>query len=238
MTEANTGTVSQWQLDVSTDGTTWTKVNGLISGTFPGITGSAKDSSTFDNNGWSSSTVTSNSWSLDTEIEGQSDQDKNIDPAMQLILGTVGKLGGDAMLYCRWGRRDGWVPFQGYTGRASVTVAPGNSAWDDIYTTKVTFAGSGEATLLTSNPWATPSAPTISAVTPASQGTGQIVFITGSGFTGATAVDFGATAATEFAVRSDTEIAATLPTGSAGSVAITVVNGTGTSAAFTYTRAA
>lgn len=60
---------------------------------------------------------------------------------------------------------------------------------------------------------------------------GQFVMIGGSGLTGATAVKFGATAATSFTVQSDSLIAATAPAGSAGAVDVTVTTGGGTSAA-------
>jgi hypothetical protein len=68
---------------------------------------------------------------------------------------------------------------------------------------------------------------------------GTVVAITGANFNGATAVNFGATAATSFTVLSATQIVATAPAGTAGTVDITVTSpyGTsGTSAAdqFTY----
>lgn len=68
---------------------------------------------------------------------------------------------------------------------------------------------------------------------------GTSVTITGSGFTGATAVKFGSTAATGYTVNSDTQITATSPAESAGTVDITVTTADGvspTSAAdqFTY----
>jgi uncharacterized repeat protein (TIGR01451 family) len=64
---------------------------------------------------------------------------------------------------------------------------------------------------------------------PATGGTG--VTITGTGFTGATAVDFGSTAATNLTVTSSTVITATSPPGTAGSsLDITVVGPGGTSA--------
>lgn len=75
--------------------------------------------------------------------------------------------------------------------------------------------------------------PSITNVTPSSGPAtgGTVVTITGTGFTGATAVDFGTTAATNVTVTSSTVITATSPTGTAGStVDITVVGPGGTSA--------
>ena len=76
-------------------------------------------------------------------------------------------------------------------------------------------------------------APTVSSVSPASGPTlgGTSVVITGADFTGATAVTFGGTPATGFAVVSDTSITATTPAHSTGAVNVTVTNpdGSGTS---------
>ena len=77
--------------------------------------------------------------------------------------------------------------------------------------------------------------PNISAVTP-SVGTlasGTSVTITGTGFTGATAVKFGNQDATSFSVTSDTQITATAPSGTDGTVDITVTAPGGTSATST-----
>ena len=58
---------------------------------------------------------------------------------------------------------------------------------------------------------------------------GTSVVVTGTSFTGATAVRFGATNASSFTVNSDTQITAVAPAGS-GTVDVTVVNATGASA--------
>ena len=59
---------------------------------------------------------------------------------------------------------------------------------------------------------------------------GVSVSIDGTGFTGATVVDFGTVAATSFAVDSDTQITATAPAEAAGTVDVRVTGPVGTSA--------
>jgi hypothetical protein len=75
-----------------------------------------------------------------------------------------------------------------------------------------------------------PPAPAVTSISPASgpEAGGTAVTVTGSGFTGATQVAFGALGAT-FSVTSDTEIAATSPAGT-GVVDVLVTNPTGVSA--------
>jgi len=84
-------------------------------------------------------------------------------------------------------------------------------------------------------------APTITGISPTSGSTagGTSVTITGTYFTGVTAVKFGSTNASSFTVNSTNSITATSPAGSAGAVDITVTTAGGTSATsasdqFTY----
>jgi hypothetical protein len=80
-------------------------------------------------------------------------------------------------------------------------------------------------------------APTIALVAPntAAAAGGVPVVISGSGFTGATAVAFGSTSAA-FHVDSDSQLTAQLPAGTAGQVMVTVKGKTGTAtASFLYT---
>ncbi|NEI69225.1 autotransporter domain-containing protein [Rhizobium lusitanum] len=74
-------------------------------------------------------------------------------------------------------------------------------------------------------------APTVTALSPATGPTagGTSVTLTGTGFTGATAVHFGATNAPGFSVNSDSSITVSSPSGSAGTVNVTVTNPGGTS---------
>ncbi|MFT4279352.1 MAG: IPT/TIG domain-containing protein [Rhodopseudomonas sp.] len=75
------------------------------------------------------------------------------------------------------------------------------------------------------------SSPTVSSISPASgpSAGGTSVTITGSNFTGATAVSFGGAAATAFSVTSATTITATTPAHGAGAVDVTVTTPSGSS---------
>ncbi len=75
--------------------------------------------------------------------------------------------------------------------------------------------------------------PTISMFSPTSAGNGAAVTITGTYFSGATAVSFGGTAAASFTINSDTEIDAVVGAGSSGSVEVTTPGGIATLAGFT-----
>lgn len=79
--------------------------------------------------------------------------------------------------------------------------------------------------------------PTIATISPASATPGTTVTITGTGFTGASAVKFGGVDASSFTVVSSTSITAVVGAGSSGSVSITTAGGTVTSAGFTYVAA-
>jgi hypothetical protein len=74
--------------------------------------------------------------------------------------------------------------------------------------------------------------PTVNGVSPGSGPTagGNTVTITGTGFTGATAVSFGTVPATSFTVNSDTSITATVPAGTVGIVDVTATTPGGTTA--------
>lgn len=84
-------------------------------------------------------------------------------------------------------------------------------------------------------PVPTTPAPSVSSFTPTTAGTGATVIITGTNFTGATAVSFGGVAASSFTVVNATTITAIIGAGATGSTSVTTANGTASLAGFTFT---
>ena len=124
------------------------------------------------------------------------------------------------------------VSFNGTTALFTVssdtsisTVVPAGATTGTL---AVTTPG-GTATSATSFSVTSP-APAITSLNPTSGLVGTAVILTGTAFTGATAVKFNGTAAT-FTVNSDTAIRTTVPAGAtSGNVTVTTPAGTGTSA--------
>ncbi|MDB5313637.1 MAG: hypothetical protein JWO38_7839, partial [Gemmataceae bacterium] len=122
----------------------------------------------------------------------------------------------------------------------TATVPAGTAGVVDVSVT----TAAGTTTTSTTDQFTYQTAPTVTAVNPASGplAGGTTVTITGTNFTGATGVKFGTVAATSFTVNSATSITVTVPAGAAGPVDVTVTTSSGTSATsaadqFTYTTA-
>ncbi|MFM2358802.1 MAG: hypothetical protein RLY16_795, partial [Bacteroidota bacterium] len=81
---------------------------------------------------------------------------------------------------------------------------------------------------------ATVTVPTISNFTPTVGTSGTTVVITGTNFTGASAVRFGGTNASSFVINSATQITAVVGSGTTGAVTVTTSCGTATGSTFTY----
>jgi hypothetical protein len=137
------------------------------------------------------------------------------------------------------------VTFNG-TSAASYTVVSASQ----ITATAPSGAGSGPIAVTTPGGTATsttsftvttpPPVPTITGFNPANGPAGTNVTITGSGFTGATAVAFNGTAAATYTVVSDSQLTATAPSGAgSGPITVTTPGGTATSTtSFTVTTPA
>ena len=144
----------------------------------------------------------------------------------------------------------------GFTGATAVSFGPGNPGTglrvvsDSQITVTAPGHVAGVVNVTVTAPGGTSAVvaadrfnytPSVTGLSPASGPAGTTVTVGGSGFTGATAVAFGPTAATGLTVHSDTQLTAQAPAGS-GTVHVTVTSGGVTSATssadqFGYTAA-
>lgn len=123
----------------------------------------------------------------------------------------------------------GGVPASSFTvvNATTITATVANGASGSI--TVTTPVGSGSLGGFTYN-----GPPVITSFNPTSSGSGATITITGTNFTGATAVSFGGVAAASFTVVNSTTITAVVGTGATGSVSVTTPFGTGSLAGYTY----
>jgi hypothetical protein len=135
----------------------------------------------------------------------------------------------------------------GFTGATSVTLAGVSAPFTVNSPSQLTLvvpsgAGTGAIKVVTKNGTTTsagsfvvtsgqqPSAPQVTSFSPSSGPVGTAVTVSGSGFTGATAVTLNG-AATSFTVNSATQITLTVPSGaSSGPIGVTTPGGTTTTA--------
>ncbi len=130
----------------------------------------------------------------------------------------------------------GGTPAASFTvnsGTQITAVAPAGTG--TVLVTIMTTGGTSNGILYTYVP-----APVITTIVPNAGPVtgGNTITITGTGYTGATSVNFGAIPATSFTVVSDTEITASAPAGT-GTVLVTVttIGGTSNGVAYTYVPA-
>jgi hypothetical protein len=138
----------------------------------------------------------------------------------------------------------GGTAASGFTVNSATQITATAPAGTGTVDVRVTTVGGTSATSA-ADQYTYRAAPTVTALSPTSGSTagGTSVVLTGTNFAGATAVTFGATAASGFTVNSATQITATSPAGSAGTVNVRVTTAGGTSATgaanqFTYTSIA
>jgi hypothetical protein len=141
------------------------------------------------------------------------------------ITGT-GFTGGSAVSF-------GSVPAAGFTINAdgSITATAPSQAAATVDITVTTPGGTSSTGSADHFTYSAATGPSVSSISPTSGGTsgGTLVTVYGSGFTGASAVSFGSTAATSFTVWSDIQLTALAPALAAGTYDITVTTPSGTS---------
>lgn len=115
---------------------------------------------------------------------------------------------------------------------STITATVGNGSSGNIFITTP-----GGTTYSVNQIFAFIAPPTITSFTPASGIQGSTITITGTNFTGATAVSFGGIAAASFTVVSPTSITAVVANGASGSVMVTTPSGSAVLSGFSFTVA-
>lgn len=221
----------RFAVDVSVDDTNWVPLKGITDFN-PQENPTLQATDDYDTNGFASFEKTMTGAKVAIKANRKLNAGA-FDPGQELCRATRYQFGDSARIYVRWYDRNG-AP-EAYSARYLVDYQQSKTGAADIEEVTIAFTADGVVSPIT-NPAGAASKPTIVSATPTAAATGTLVTITGAYFTGVTAVDFGATAAVDFTVVSDSTIVAAMPTGSAGTANITVTNGVGVSAAFTYTR--
>lgn len=230
-----TALARRFKVDVSTVAapTTWVSLKG-INDLNPAISPTLVGSDDYDSNGFSSFEKTMQGWVLTAKCLRKTSSGV-FDPGQELVRAAQLQFGDLARANVRWYDRNG-AP-EAYKGRALVEWVPAKTGVADLDEVTITLTGDGVLSPIANPVSGSTSTPVVSNVDPQGAGTGDVVTVSGSNFTGATSVKFGGTTAS-FRVLGDSAIAASLPTGAAGSANVTVTNGTGTSNSYAYTRAA
>lgn len=217
----------------------WTGIAGVNDFDYE-LAATTEDTTDFDTDGYTSKEKTAQGWTNTIKAFRRVSIDGNgkptvFDPGAEIVRAAHDKFQNEARVWTRWYDRNG--ADEAYEGLALVQWKLSKTGVTNVQEVTITLDGDGARTAI-DNPLAVAAVPAIDSATPTGQTAGKAVLIKGDGFTGATAVTFGGTAATSYTVDSDGELTAVLPAGAAGSAPIVVTNATGASAALPYTRGA
>lgn len=214
-----------------------------ISAWAPSYPPTTQDQSTYDDLGADNSAVTARSFATSFTVQGNRSLTTGLYlPEVEALLAAAKATGESAVVDIRWYHKpEVGTPNPDDAGQAfcRVDFTRQNTGNAEIEVFNATLTGQGPFNSIT-NPFAgwDVTTPVLASVSPEGEGTGELVTLTGSGLLGATAVAFGATPATDFVVANAATIIASLPSGTAGSVNVTVTTPGGTSNVVAYTRAA
>lgn len=235
-TQGDNGNSFEWLWDICADpaNPVWINVPD-ITGLNPSAPPKQKDDTTYANKGQTSQAKTGEDWTMQVQVKGVKDLAGEFQDELLILINAADAIGQSNVIGYRYYHATS--PSLAYQGTAGVEWTRANTDNDSIEFFSFTLTGKGDRAKIT-NPGVTIPKPSIVTATPSGAAAGSVVVVKGSAFTGATAVKFGATAASDFQIVDANHIAATVPAGSAGSAAITVTTPAGVSDAFPYTRGA
>lgn len=202
------------------------------------ITPNLEESSAYDTSGWTTREVTMQDAQLTISAFRKYGSGVIYDAGQELVRACRGQFGDAARLGFRWYDKQGGP--EAYQSVFIPTWERNNTGVQNLEKVSITGDLSDIPVASISNPIAGATAPVAIKATPAAQTAGKQVVVTGSNFTGTTAITVGGVAvgAGNFQVITDGTLAFIMPAGSAGSAPIIVTNANGPSAALAYVRGA
>jgi hypothetical protein len=224
----------RWQINMGTaSAPDWQTVVGLQEFT-PSITPTDQEDNDYESDGWGGSTRTMQVWGIEANVSHRKDSTTHVENTVhqKLRLAAMAIDTDTGVVHMRWFDKNGSV--EAYEGYGLITWAPDGGGMADLERVSITVTPSATNPTLSTitNPVNTAPLPVVTAVSPATgpAAGGTLVTITGAYFTGATAVEFGASAATDFEVISATKISAIAPAVAASTVQVKVTTPNGASA--------
>ncbi len=209
----------------------------------PSYPPTTQDQATYDDLGSTNEAVIARSFATSFTVQGNRSLTTGLYlPEVEALLAAAKATLDGAVADIRWYHKpEVGTPNPNDAGQAfcRVDFTRQNTGNAEAEVFAATLTGQGPFTAI-ANPFAgwDVTEPVLSTVTPDAAAEGELVTLTGSGFLGATAVDFGGTPAADFVVANAATIIASMPAGAAGSVNVTVTTPGGTSNVLAYTRGA
>lgn len=236
----STALARKFRVDVTTDLTLaggWIEL-AAINDFSHNATPNLEDASAYDTDGYASFEKTFEEWVARATFSRRMTGGV-YDAGQELVRArSIGQWGDNARVGVRFYDRFGGP--EAYKGVALVGWERAQTGVKNLDAATVTFTGTDVALQPISNPGVAAAVPLIVALDPTSgpAAGGTLVKITGSGFTGVSAVTFDAVAADGFDVASDQLLYAITPAGIAGPADMVITNGVGPSTTgtgkFTY----
>lgn len=229
----------KWYLDINT-GTSaapvWVGVFGIVEGK-PTNSPTWKDTTDWDSDGDKSSTVTAREWGFEGKVSRKvtAADPTAYDPGQEALRIKSDSKGVANSIEIRFYEMEPDGPrVEAYRGFVGVEWNPDGGTAEDTDSVSFVLKGQGKRTAIAHPDAGAAAAPSVTSLAPSSASTtgGDLVILTGSGFTGATAVtvDAASVPVADWEVTSDSKIALKAPAHAAGAVQVTVTTATGTSA--------
>lgn len=217
---------SKWRLDIDLDangGGNYTQVKG-VSQFVPAVPGNVVDMTDYDTDGWGADAVLGRKFQLAMTVR-RNKYSGSRDAGQEALRAAADAL---SMVQARWYERTSGG--EAYTGWVLVQWEPQGGDANGVEEVSVTLLGQGARTPI-ANPYSATAVPVVNGLSPATgpAAGGTDVVITGSGFTGVTAVKFGTLAATKFVFITDAKIYAVAPAQAASTKQVNVTTPAGVS---------